>query len=193
MSHAGSSGAASAVGGFVARSLHLARRFAGSLRPGAPTPIDEAWARDSLDDGERDLWARMSNPDRRHAVTVARDVARRWPEVDAGRPPRAVIAAALLHDVGKVESGLRTPERVAATLLWSVLDDAVAERWAAAGSPVLARYGRYRRHPEIGGELLRAAGADPLTAAWAEEHHRPEAAWTVDRRVGQLLKACDDD
>ncbi|MEM9564355.1 MAG: HD domain-containing protein [Actinomycetota bacterium] len=181
------------VTGVVAQSFHLVRRFAGSIRPGPPKPADEDWAKGSLVPGERELWARMSNPDRRHAVTVARDVVRRWPEVGDGEPPRAVVAAALLHDVGKVESGLRTPERVAATLLWSVLDDSVAARWATTESRVLGRYGRYRRHPEIGGALLRSAGADPLTAAWAEEHHRPDSRWTVDHRVGQLLKACDDD
>lgn len=144
------------------------------------------------------MWRRMSNPDRRHAVGVAREVAARWPalgpEEDAVAPPRPVLAAALLHDVGKVDSALRTPARVAATVLWAVLDDDVADRWLAEASNGLrSRLASYRRHPEIGARLLREAGADPLTASWAEEHHRPERRWTIDPVVGTLLKECDDD
>lgn len=179
----------------TSEAVHLARRFLGSLRPGPPAARDEAWALDHLSEGERELWHRMANPDRRHAVGVAREVVRRWPTAGEG-PPRPVVAAALLHDVGKVESALRTPARVVATLVWAALDDDVAERWAGLparpGDP-RPRLGRYRRHPEAGADLLRAAGADPLTVAWAEEHHRPEDRWTVPADVGRLLKACDDD
>lgn len=181
--------------------LHLAGRFVGSLRPGPPAAADEAWAIDHLGDGERALWQQMSNPDRRHAVGVARAVAARWPEVAvdpvgpvAPSPPREVVAAALLHDVGKVDAGLRTPARVVATLVWAVLDDAVADRWLATRpADPRSRLARYRRHPEIGGRLLATAGAETLTVSWAEQHHRPRASWTVDPEVGQLLKDCDDD
>ena len=184
------------MGPVLRQSLHLAARFFGSLKPGPPAPEDEAWARAQLGSGEAELWVRLSNPDRRHAVGVAREVVRRWPEVgaDTAAPPRPVVAAALLHDVGKVDSQLRTPARVVATLVWSVLDDDRARRWADGRRPgIRSRLGRYRRHPEIGGQLLRRAGADPLTASWAEEHHRSSARWTVPEPVGELLKACDDD
>lgn len=192
--------------------FHLARRFFGALRPGPPAEADEVWARSSLLPGERVLWERMSNPDRRHAVAVAREVVARWPGPDGGdgsaavrcgRPDRAVIAAALLHDVGKVESGLATLARVGATLLWAVVDDRWAVVWAGPGASlerpadrpegVRARLGRYRLHPELGAVLLRRAGSDALTASWAEEHHRPEERWTVPVAVGRLLKDCDDD
>jgi hypothetical protein len=175
--------------------LHLARRFVGSLRPGPPAAADERWATAQLSEGERGLWRRMTNPDRRHAVSVARLVAERWPVTDQA-PPRPVLAAALLHDVGKVDAALRTPARVVATLLWAVLDDEVAERWAGLarrpGDPRV-RLARYRRHPELGAELLREAGADELTVVWAEQHHRPEDRWTVPVDVGRVLKDCDDD
>lgn len=183
----------------MGQALHLVGRFVGSIRPGPPAADDEAWALAALVPGERELWARMSNPDRRHAVGVARDVARRWPELDrsgasSADPPREVVAAALLHDVGKVDSGLRTPARVVATLVWSVVDDGVADRWLARGSSgPLVRLARYRRHPEIGGRLLADAGSDPLTVTWAAEHHRPPGSWTVEPAVARLLKECDDD
>ena len=64
-------------------------------------------------DGEQALWARMSGPDRRHAVGVARETIRL---LDDDAPPREVVAAALLHDVGKVESSFGTFARVGITL-----------------------------------------------------------------------------
>lgn len=161
---------------------HLVRRFLGSLKPGGPPPADEAWARDVLLAGERPLWARMSGPDRRHAVGVAR-------RAEAALGPRAtrpVVAAALLHDVGKVEAGLGTFARVGATLLAGVVG-----RERLCHRP--GRIGRYLRHDVLGAELLAAAGSDPLTRTWAREHHLPEARWTVDREVGAALKAADDD
>ncbi|MEM7275654.1 MAG: HD domain-containing protein [Actinomycetota bacterium] len=180
---------------------HLTKRFVCAVRPGPPSAADDAWARRHLLPGEIALWERMNNPDRRHAVAVARAVTRELVAAGvapADRPPdRPVVAAALLHDAGKVVSGLRTPARVAATVFWGVADDGRAARWAAeaAGPPrgIKARLGAYRRHPELGAELLRAADADPLTVAWAAEHHRPESSWTVPVPIGRVLKACDDD
>lgn len=183
----------------MGQAFHLVGRFLGSIRPGPPKPVDEAWAVDHLLDGERELWERMSNPDRRHAVGVARAVVARWPDLErqgdeAATPPRPVVAAALLHDVGKIDSALRTPARVVATVLWGVLDDDVADRWLADhSSGPRSRLASYRRHPEIGAELLRRAGADPLTASWAEEHHRPVECWTLDPVVATVLKDCDND
>ena len=37
-----------------------------------------------------------------------------------------------------------------------------------------ARMGRYVAHDDLGGALLRDAGARAEVAAWAEAHHRPE-------------------
>lgn len=159
----------------VARQLpHLARRFAGSLRPGGPSPTDEAWAESHLGNGERLLWRRMSGADRRHAVGVARTVGE-----------ARLVPAALLHDVGKIESPLGTFGRVVATLGAAVLG---RSRWQPDGA-----VGRYLRHDAIGAELLAAAGAAPLTVAWAREHHLPPERWSVDRADGERLKAADDD
>lgn len=134
-----------------------------------------------LGSGEVALWRRMSGPDRRHAVGVARDVEARL----AGAAARPVVAAALLHDVGKVDAGLGTLARVPATLV-----GLVARERAAAGE---GRVARYLRHDVIGAALLEAAGSDPLTVAWAREHHLAPSRWTVPVEVGAALKAADDD
>ena len=180
----------------------------GSLSPAGPAAADEAWARRHLLPGEDRLWVRMSGPDRRHAVGVARDaIALLGPE----EPPRAVVAAALLHDVGKLESGLGTFARVGVTVAALAVGrerivggggaaeagDAREARDLRGGRGPAARWAEraraYLTHDRIGATLLRAAGADDLTAAWAEEHHLPEARWSIDRRIAAALKAADGD
>lgn len=168
---------------------HLVTRFIGSLRPGAPAPDDERWARGLLTKGEQNLWLVMSNPDRRHAVGVARAVeAELGPGAD-----RAVLAAALLHDSGKIVSGLRTPARALATLVWLLVDDERAATWQHDSSVIKRRLGQYWLHPELGAEQLRAVGSDPLAVAWAREHHLPPEQWSVPRSIATVLKSCDDD
>ncbi len=168
--------------------VHLTRRFVGSLWPGGPSAADAAWAESRLLSGEVALWRRMPAADRRHAVGVARDVTARLGPA-AGRP---VLAAALLHDVGKLESGFGTFGRVFATVVAGVRGRATVAGWS--GEPGLrGRLGRYVLHPELGGRLLTDAGADPLTVAWAREHHLPPEAWTVPGPLAAALKAADDD
>lgn len=172
----------------MSRSVHLVRRFAGSLRPGPPRRSAEAWARQQLLPGEVELWARMPNPDRRHAIGVAHRVERALGN-EATRP---VLAAALLHDVGKVESGLRTYGRVIATVSAAVAGPDMAYRWRK-GRGFTRRVALYLLHPDLGGDLLALAGSDPLTVAWTREHHQPASTWTVPQPVAAALKAADDD
>jgi hypothetical protein len=167
---------------------HLARRFFGSLRPGGPAASDDDWARAQLLPSEVELWQRMPNPDRRHAVGVAREVARSLGH-EATRP---VLAAALLHDVGKTVSGLRTYGRVVATLAGMLAGRAHAVSWTRSRG-FTRKVGLYLLHPKLGGDLLGMAGADPLTEAWTREHHLPPDQWTVDRHLADALKAADDD
>jgi len=123
----------------------------------------------------------MSGPDRRHAVGVAAAVASVL-GADATRP---VLAAALLHDVGKIDAGLGTLARVPATLL------GLASRTRfVTGS---GRVARYLRHDVIGGRMLEDAGSDPITSAWAAEHHLPSDRWTLPRPIADVLKAADGD
>lgn len=172
----------------MGRPSHLVRRFLGSLWPGGPTPAEESWAQGCLLPGEQALWHRMAGPDRRHAVGVARRVERGLGH-EASRP---VLAAALLHDVGKVESGLGTYGRVIATLSAAVAGPDMAGTWRKQRG-FARRVGLYLHHDRLGADLLALAGSDDLTVAWAREHHQPESRWTVPAEVGAALKAADDD
>jgi hypothetical protein len=167
---------------------HLVRRFFGSLRPGGPRPVDDAWAVGRMTPGEAGLWRRMSAADRRHAVVVARRV-----DITLGpAATRPVLAAALLHDVGKVESGFGPVRRAAATVAGMVGGHDAAGRWRGRRG-LVGRVGRYLCHDEVGAGLLAGAGSDALTIAWAREHHLSPERWTVDAEVGAALKAADDD
>lgn len=155
--------------------VHLAKRFFTSLSRREPASSDSAWAESQLVPGEVLLWRQMSAADRRHAIGVGRETARLLGEA-ASRP---VVAAALLHDVGKIDSGLGPWRRALATVI---------NRRTGESS-----FARYRRHDAIGADLLQDAAADPLTVAWAREHHLPATRWTVPREVADALKAADDD
>lgn len=161
---------------------HLVRRFFRSLRSAGPEADDELWALEQLVPGEADLWKQMPGFDRRHAVGVAREVDR----LLAQGGERPVLAAALLHDVGKIASGFNVWQRVAATVWTGVR----GRQKVAAGD---GRMAQYVRHPDIGATLLREAGSDPLTVAWAAEHHLPTARWTLPLEIARALKAADDD
>jgi hypothetical protein len=173
---------------------HLAGRFFGSLSPRRPGVADETWALSHMLEGERQLYRRMSAADQRHAIAVARRaVALLGSKAELDR---AVVASALLHDVGKVASDLGPFSRAIVTVCALVLgrhrviESGRTTRWE--GSP-LKRAQMYLSHDRIGGALLREAGSDALTVAWAEQHHLPAERWTIGTREGQALKAADDD
>lgn len=123
---------------------HLARRFAGALSRRPPSAADDAWVDEHLEAGELALWASMPAADRRHSIEVAR-------RVRAARPAatRDELAAALLHDVGKLASELGTFGRVAATVV----------------GPRTARFRTYHDHEAVGAAMAAEAGSSELTVA----------------------------
>lgn len=172
---------------------HLARRFAGSLWPGGPGVAGEAWARNWLSEPEVALWSRMGGADRRHAVAVARRAAGSLGSPDGTAVGRAILAAGLLHDVGKVESRLGVLARTAATVVALVAGRDRVAAWAAFPPCWRRRAGLYVSHDRVGAEMLSAAGSDPFVVAWAAEHHLPAHGRSVEPRVAGVLAAADDD
>ena len=159
----------------------------GSLDPAGPSLAEERFAAAVLSPREQVLWRRMSGPDRRHAVDVARRVQQNLGDAEANE---AVLAAALLHDVGKIEAGLGTAGRVFATLCAGAAGWARAAGWHDRPG-WLGRVGRYTRHGDIGAELLTAAGSHPTAVAWAAQHHRDPDHWTHPTELAAALSAAD--
>ena len=147
---------------------HLAGRFFGALRPGGPSPQDRAWVEAILEPAEYALWARQPGHDQRHTAEVARQVEAALaggPHAGDSRWP----ACALLHDIGKLASGLGVPARVLATLVGRATGGAVAdwEEWRG----LRRRIALYLRHPELGADMIRMAGGRHEVAHWAGAHH----------------------
>lgn len=115
--------------------VHLARRFTGSLGRRRPDP---GFAARVLRPAELELWLRFDPADQRHSFIVAERLLARHPEA-----PDVEVAAALLHDVGKLDAGLGTMRRVGAALF--AADD---------------RTRRHRDHERLGAALLRSVGSD---------------------------------
>jgi len=174
----------------MASPVHLTKRFFETLVPLGPRPADRQWAVDQFLPGELVLWARMKPADRRHSAGVARRV-----EAELGdRADRPVLAAALLHDVGKIEANFGPYRRVIATLSAAAVkrDPDVIRAWTRT-TGFTRRVGLYLQHPKLGGDLLGMAGSDPLTESWSRQHHLPESEWTVPVDIGRALKDADDD
>ncbi len=132
------------IGGRFGQVGHLVRRFVGALSRRPPDPEDHDWAVAQLLPAESTLWKQMSAPDQRHSIEVARRFVR-----SVGHANRADVAAALLHDIGKLHCGLGTFGRVAATVV----------------GPRGHRFRQYHDHERIGAEMLRSAHSNAETIA----------------------------
>jgi hypothetical protein len=168
------------------------RRFFGALRPGGPRTRDTNWVAIVLTPSELDLWRRMPSHDRRHSIAVARRVERAL-----GDTPDADdrwLATALLHDVGKLDSGLGVLGRVGATLAGAAAGRDMAEAWSAKRG-ITRRVGLYLRHPELGAQRIRVAGGREECARWADAHHAPDEwpSLPIPEHVVRALHDADDD
>jgi len=128
------------------------------------------------------LFRQMPRQDQRHGLNVLYTLQRQ------GYQDRALMQAALLHDVGKGAS----------VWLWYRVVIVLLQRWRpewlcrlAKAQPGDWRYPFYvhLRHPARGAELAEAAGCDPLAVALIRYHQDPvPEAWRGSRE-GELLAA----
>lgn len=127
---------------FLGNQLHLVRRFVTSLSRTSPHSGDIAWVNESLLPSEFELWSRMESYDQRHSIEVARRFVDLCP-----LGSRDHVAAALLHDIGKIEADLGVFGRVVATIV----------------GPRGQKFRRYHEHELIGLRLCRTAGSSAET------------------------------
>jgi hypothetical protein len=123
---------------------HLAKRTIGSLTAAPLTDSERREMRALLSMGEAEVFERLTTADQRHALHVLRRF-----DGFAPHAPQTARRAALLHDIGKVESPLGTMARIVATIV----------------GPHGRAFRRYHSHEVRGIELLVAAGSDALTLA----------------------------
>ncbi|CAB4790952.1 MAG: HD domain-containing protein [Actinobacteria bacterium] len=170
------------------RFRHLSKRFFVALWPVAPSSQDLEWAESLLWEGERGLFATLPNHDQRHLIGVARRVDASLGDLSEER----WIAAALLHDVGKAQSGLGPIRRAFATI-WIELKgvDGLALSQRAWSRRVYV----YFQHPSLGCEDIRSCGGHEEAALWAKAHDDPKqwSATGFPSAVIDALTKSDDD
>lgn len=154
-----------------------------------PDDTGDVLAGHYLASGALNLFRSMPGYDRRHGLNVLRTLQER------GYTDPDLLAAALLHDVGKTGWGekggvLRLWHRVAVVLMrafWPGLLERLG-RPIPPGSPGYQSRGRWQQpffvqqhHAGIGAELAHQAGCSPRTVALIGRHEDPpreaEAAW----------------
>lgn len=145
-------------------------------------PIDGDSARMWLSAPELALFARLQRAEQIHSLNVLADVLS-----DAGTTPRALAAAALLHDVGKIRYPLQVWQKTLVVLTRAVLPKLYAR--LAVGDPGhwLARpFVVYAQHPAWSAEYAAAAGSDP-DIVWLCAHHADPAERWRGHRLHPLL------
>ena len=154
--------------GFVEKQRHLIRRFFTSLSRRPPAISDVTWVNENLLAGEFTLWLRMKSYDQRHSIEVARRFTALYPAFT-----RDQVAAALLHDIGKVESELGVAGRVIAT----------------AVGPKGSKFRRYHEHEVIGLRLCGEAGASSETVRlldWSDDSSRNDKIVSLLQQADQI-------
>ncbi len=121
---------------------HLVSRFLGAISGASPSPEDLAEVESLLLDSEFRLWQKLPAMDQRHSIAVLRRFTILRP--GASRPE---LRAALLHDIGKIQSNLGVVGRVVATLVGRR-----GERFMA-----------YHDHEIIGSQMLQNIDSDSVT------------------------------
>ena len=153
---------------FVENQRHLVRRFFTSISKRPPEAKDIAWVNKNLLDGEFALWSRLKSYDQRHSIDVARRFADLHPTFT-----RDQVAAAMLHDIGKVESELGVLGRVIATIV----------------GPHGTKFRNYHNHELIGLNLCRNAGSSVETLRlldWSAETSRNDLIVKILRQADQI-------
>jgi hypothetical protein len=175
-----------------AKPLHLGRRFFRALWPRPPRAQDVAWVEGILEPDELALWHELPNHDRRYSIRVAKHAESHLAGTEYAGQSRW-LAAALLHDVGKLDAGLGVLGRSVATVIGTIAGPARVARWTSAPG-FRGRAERYLRHDERGAERIRAAGGRDEAARWALAHHHRDRwpASGVPVAVAEALEAADN-
>ena len=104
------------------------------------------------------------------------------------------LAAALLHDVGKLDAHLNVFARAGATIAGGAAGHEMADAWIQKRG-ITRRFGLYLKHAELGETRLRVVGAREEAAVWAGAHHDANTWDTLGwpSHVITALDEADDD
>ena len=150
-----------------------------------PAADDARLAADHLPPALGALYNGMSRAEQSHSLAVLRALLRQ------GQTDPDLLAAALLHDVGKTRAPLHLFGRVLVVLAQRLAPGA-AQAWSNGGPHGWRRpFVVAARHAEWGAEMLEQAGASPCLVGMVRQHHAslPRGGTEADRQLGALQAA----
>jgi len=133
------------------------------------------------------LFRSMSAQDQCHALEVQRTLLR------AGHTNSQLLAAALLHDVGKAAARLSSWQRAVIVLLERLAPRLLARLSQGEPQGWRCSFVVHARHPEIGARWAEETGCLPLTVALVRRHQdRPGGCRTREDQLLAALQAADN-
>lgn len=144
---------------------------------------ESAWAEISavLGEDELALFQRFSNSDRRHSYRVLRTLK------SAGDQHADLLAAALLHDIGKTQAALSIWQRSLIVLGSAIFPQRSAQWGQGKANSWRAPFAVKEKHPDWGADMAQKAGSRPLTVELIRRHQEPLPA-VVEREADRLLR-----
>ncbi|MDH5505733.1 MAG: HD domain-containing protein [Anaerolineae bacterium] len=175
----------------ISRSVYRVRQFWLAL-VGKPQPGQLDQAGQLLSPQQFELFQKMQASEQAHALHVLQQLQAQ------GHQEPDLLAAALLHDVGKVQSPLRIWQRVLI-----VLSTAIAPRWVLHWGRGAARGWRRpfvvaAQHPQWGAQMAAQAGLSALAVRLILRHQErlpadAPAAHDIEDRLLRKLQAADNE
>ena len=168
--------------------LYRVRQFVNALLARV-SPKELREADEVLPPGARELFRKMSVPDQRHSLNVMRTLRR------AGHAEADLLAAALLHDVGKSAAKIYPWHRATIVLSKRFAPGLLAR--LTSGEPRREAWRKpfvvHCRHTEIGAEWAAWAGCSPLTVSLIRRHQEPlrRAPQNEEERLLAALQQAD--
>lgn len=176
---------------WLRRVTYRTRQFWQALQA-RPNAAQLADAQATLTESEYELFCRMQPGEQWHSLQAMYQLKA------LGHAQPELLAAALLHDVGKTRYPLRSWERAMIVLVRAVLPKA-AIKWSRVETGHLGWRKAFvvaERHPAWGAEMAAQAGSPALTVGLIGRHAERPAGFhigsTEEDRLLVLLQAVDD-